>query len=183
VNDKIDRDGHRRIPAIRTMYNGILMRSRQEARFAALFDLFGWSWEYEPFELNFYIPDYVLHFAKQATLVEVKGPAEDIEIAKWKIEQSGWDKEALIVHRQPGPIWGPFYCIGDMWTHESSEAAWHKAVLHRCLSCGEIMFVPDSGDWRCRQCGAGSGNAHLGDFDPREAWASASNRVQWRPES
>ncbi len=46
--------------AIPTEYCGIRMRSRLEATWAAFFDLLGWSWEYEPFDLNGYIPDFFI---------------------------------------------------------------------------------------------------------------------------
>lgn len=44
--------------AIPTMYAGVQFRSRLEARWAAFFDLIGWKWEYEPFDLPGYIPDF-----------------------------------------------------------------------------------------------------------------------------
>lgn len=36
------------------------MRSRLEARWAALFDLIGWRWTYEPFDADGYIPDFLI---------------------------------------------------------------------------------------------------------------------------
>lgn len=60
-----------RMQAIPTTYAGVRFRSRLEARWAAFFDLVGWEWEYEPLDLNGYIPDFVLAFAKPL-LVEVK---------------------------------------------------------------------------------------------------------------
>ena len=43
-----------------TTYNGRLFRSRLEARWAAYFDLLGWAWEYEPFDLNGWSPDFAI---------------------------------------------------------------------------------------------------------------------------
>lgn len=57
--------------AIPTMYNGVQFRSRLEARWAAFFDLCGWQWEYEPFDLNGWIPDFMLR-GDRDILVEVK---------------------------------------------------------------------------------------------------------------
>jgi hypothetical protein len=37
--------------AIPTVYKGVQMRSRLEARWAAFFDELGWPWEYEPVDL------------------------------------------------------------------------------------------------------------------------------------
>jgi hypothetical protein len=49
---------HRGIP---TAYKGVNMRSRLEARWACMFDLLGWSWEYEPIDLPGWIPDFRLN--------------------------------------------------------------------------------------------------------------------------
>jgi hypothetical protein len=56
---------HRGIP---TLYNGIQFRSRLEAKWAAMFDLLGWKYEYEPYDLPGWIPDFLLG----NTLVEIK---------------------------------------------------------------------------------------------------------------
>jgi hypothetical protein len=63
-----------------TWYAGVLFRSRLEARYAALFDLVGWKWQYEPFDLEDWTPDFRVEFpcdhgdceGKHALLVEVK---------------------------------------------------------------------------------------------------------------
>lgn len=58
------------IKAIETKYRGYEMRSRQEAKWAAFFDLCGWSWSYEPVDLNGWIPDFAI--GETGTLCEVK---------------------------------------------------------------------------------------------------------------
>ena len=50
----------RDMKAIPTTYNGINMRSRLEARWANLFDQFGWRWHYGPLEFDGWIPDFVI---------------------------------------------------------------------------------------------------------------------------
>jgi hypothetical protein len=63
-----------------TMYCGVLFRSRLEARWAAFFDLAGWSWEYEPIDLEGWTPDFRVTFqcghsqcdGSHTLLVEVK---------------------------------------------------------------------------------------------------------------
>jgi hypothetical protein len=65
------------IPAIPTRYRGRLYRSRLEARWAAFFDLMSWEHEYEPFDLNGWIPDFLLRGTwpngrRAEVLVEVK---------------------------------------------------------------------------------------------------------------
>lgn len=45
-----------------TIYKGVTFRSRLEARWAAFFDLAGWSWEYEPIDLPGWSPDFRVSF-------------------------------------------------------------------------------------------------------------------------
>lgn len=59
------------LASIPTTYNGINFRSRLEARWAAFFDLLGWSWEYEAFDLPGWIPDFKIK-GKKDIYVEVK---------------------------------------------------------------------------------------------------------------
>jgi len=63
-----------------TLYKGVKFRSRLEARWAAFFDLAGWSWEYEPIDLPGWSPDFRVEFScghsecseSHTLLVEVK---------------------------------------------------------------------------------------------------------------
>jgi hypothetical protein len=59
------------ISAIPTVYKGIRMRSRLEAKWAAFFDQVPWRWEYEPIDFDGWIPDFVLLGRKQV-FVDVK---------------------------------------------------------------------------------------------------------------
>lgn len=68
------------INARRTIYKGIPMRSRLEARVAAHFDLLGLAWEYEPCafasDRGQYLPDFRITTRSGARwYVETKGPA------------------------------------------------------------------------------------------------------------
>jgi hypothetical protein len=57
---------------IPTLYRGRRFRSRLEAKYAALFDQLGWSWEYEPIDLQGWIPDFVIEGKPVPILVEIK---------------------------------------------------------------------------------------------------------------
>lgn len=50
------------IKAHPTLYHGTMFRSRLEARWAAFFDLAGWAYEYEAFDLVGWTPDFLVHF-------------------------------------------------------------------------------------------------------------------------
>jgi hypothetical protein len=47
--------------AIPTIYRQVKFRSRLEARWAAMFDMLGWHWEYEPLDLPGWIPDFMVN--------------------------------------------------------------------------------------------------------------------------
>jgi hypothetical protein len=65
---------------IPTLYKGVNFRSRLEARYAVLFDQLGWLWEYEPIDLDGWIPDFVIK-GRRPILVEVK-PIFDVAAAR-----------------------------------------------------------------------------------------------------
>lgn len=103
------------VNAIPTRYAGCQFRSRLEAKWAAFFDLLGWNWEYEPIDLNGYIPDFVLGFASPM-IVEVKpllGNPSDwdhkptVEAALAKVSTSGWSGERFTCRLDlGGPVRG-----------------------------------------------------------------------------
>lgn len=74
---------------IPTLYNGIQFRSKLEAQWAAFFDLVGWKYTYEPYEINGRLPDFIIycqspaHRMKQC-IVEVKPKVFSTE--KWFVE-------------------------------------------------------------------------------------------------
>lgn len=179
---KAERTGRRGIP---TLYLGILFRSRLEARWAAFFDALKWPWVYEPLDLDGYIPDFVLRLDAGTVLVEVK-PAlslDDMTQARTKLDASGWDGEALIVGASLFDAGAAHPVLGAFREPDGPEVHWGTARLFLCLSCGEPSMLHAEGSWRCRVCGAGHGNEHVGacQYAALRAWDVAGNRVQWRP--
>ena len=76
----------------------IQFRSRLEAQWASVFEQLMWNWEYEPFDMNGYIPDFIITFNNgKELLVEVKGMMNVWEKEKecenyiTKIRNSGWN--------------------------------------------------------------------------------------------
>jgi hypothetical protein len=63
-----------------TIYNGTKFRSRLEARWGCFFDLLGWNWQYEPFDLHGWTPDFIVYGKNSRFIfVEIK-PFVDQEI-------------------------------------------------------------------------------------------------------
>lgn len=80
----------RRIPARPTLYQGVGMRSRLEARFAAGFDKAGLSWVYEPNcfadATGQYLPDFRVGKRAPWWYVEVKPHDDDIDDVAARME-------------------------------------------------------------------------------------------------
>lgn len=174
---------------IPTRAQGVNFRSRVEARWAEFFTLMGWGWTYEPFDLNGYIPDFALEF-HEPLLVEIKGPFEDIAVARSKIECSGWDGEALVVAGAwPKVTWHESMpTIGSLCERSDGPDGerpfhWDNAVLFECLHCRRMSLLHQQLTWRCRVNGCWDGNSYIGgchSVNPREAWNEAGNKTQWR---
>lgn len=160
---------NRRI-GIPTMFGGIQYRSRTEATWAAFFLELKLVATYEPVDLYGYIPDFEIAFKRRPLLLEVKGSYEDIDAAKTKLFNSGWEGDAVIV------VSGATNIIGSMY---EEGIGWDDAVLTYCLACKQHTICTESGRRRCRHCLADSRNLFWA-FNPAQAWAAAQNVTQWR---
>lgn len=148
-----------------TFYSNVYFRSRLEARWACFFDLVGWEWEYEPFDLNGWTPDFRVEFYcghsacpdKHVLLVEVK-PYSSLE----KFEGHPYEK----------------YSFGVI-DHEKLDDAERIA----CASAAFGFHPKVTGFDMCH--GAGAGFYSVYDWLPcvvlEQAWKEAGNVVQWRP--
>jgi len=172
--------------AIRTRYKSYWFRSRLEARWAAFFDLCEWPWQYEPVDLQGYIPDFILQFTAPL-LVEVK---PDVTVAAMhahtaKVEASGWQHEALIVGS--GPLTGTNWnrpVLGLLAEHfpPMFSWSWDEAAIFRCLTCHRPSVCHTVQSFRCRVSACYDGDGHIGDLRELDQWwAEAQNRTQWRP--
>lgn len=189
------------IKAIPTKYAGQQFRSRLEAKWAAFFDAVGWEWEYEPIDLNGYIPDFIVTPNAEPVLIEVKplvewpcavpgclcGSKDELlrssyDDAVLKIQQSGWTKEALIVGASMrGSKQSEFSKIGQPVETVVGSGSWFDTgcVLVRCRSCDAKLLKPDvEGYGVGHSCNDRERPAI--EIDPVPFWREAANRVQWR---
>lgn len=131
------------IPAKETVYKGLRFRSRLEAKWAAFFDLVGIRWQYEPFDLPGWTPDFVLHtnYLDEPMLCEIKPVFNfDTEVAR---KMAPYGDYVLLLGAHP--------CVDDQngqmgWANFKSrfpEGAWalfpyelginhDSAVIERC---------------------------------------------------
>lgn len=167
------------IPAIPTTYAGVNFRSRLEAKWAAVFDACGWPWEYEPLDLDGYIPDFLLRLPYGRIAVEVKPIAwdgtgiDDDLIAATRAKFLAWDGPALIV--------GAF--VQERFGELRDDGIWTPAAPFRCLDCGALSFCAEDNAWICRVNGCDGGRRiiDVGGFDRVAIFRAAANAVQWRP--
>lgn len=177
-----------------TAYKGINFRSRLEARWAAMFDLLGWAWEYEPETDGFYIPDFVLHGPRgQAIYVEVK------PLATWL-----GDKKAITAKALDGIGFGePLLVLTDQFNRAISFDVQVFGYLANSNDDGDedhaILFQPGAkehgleydfagefGSWAGRLTGAYDGNglfesSQVSRPDLLLLWSRAGNAIQWKP--
>jgi hypothetical protein len=149
--------------SIPTTYNGVRFRSRLEARWAAWFDLKGdCRWEYEPIDLNGWIPDFALYVkgTEKPALVEIK-PVTTFE----QFTASGENEKILtaLVRDAKERITDSYCTI--MVLGINPDIGW----ILKTAECGcqpEIFFTP---------------LPEANDPHNRAAWREAGNRTQWKP--
>ncbi|MCA6098848.1 hypothetical protein [Bradyrhizobium australafricanum] len=172
-------------------YADINFMSRLEARWAALFDLMGWRWSYQPLDFNEWTPDFIIHGAKQRVLVEVYpifAANEDLlgRISRAAIG-SGKRNDILVVGAEP--LWDvrgwccpAFGWLGELCGPEHGHG-WGEAIVH---DGGGLGFCHSILQFRNRITGHHDGDSVAGaegyDGIIRRAWARAGNAVQWRPD-
>ncbi len=127
--------------AITTFYKGYCFRSRLEAKWAAYFDLLGLPWLYEPKDLEYYIPDFIIH----DLLVEVKGCGSIKELEGYvdKIIQSGWKGPWVIVGDSPAIQLGKSIVVNDvLWAEACNRAQWKGGWESPRVGTPDIGFEP-----------------------------------------
>ena len=182
-----------------TKFNGTRYRSRLEARWGAFFDLLKWDAHYEPFDLNGYIPDFVINGRdawcgkrEEQIFVEVKpvtGMADPLfERAAAKMLAAVPGKECLIVSYflprdlgMPGPGW--LFEV-QMETFDGKPVntgqRWGASVFTTDHGTGRIGFAHSVGSYVDRITGFYDGDRGLGAVNVACLWREAGNLVQWR---
>lgn len=182
------------IKAIPTEYGGVRFRSRLEARWAAFFDRMGYSWDYEPFDLSGWTPDFVLRNlnGQPSVLIEVK-PVEVNVTGHYRVLEDvaakaiAHSQEHLVVCCGLAPIQSSKYsaecgtgedlpgldrlAAPDRW--EVPPAIGSGSVLtYRIARIGVLLErLPIGPEYLC--------TAENPDV-VRRAWAAAGNDTQWR---
>lgn len=173
-----------------TVYREITFRSRLEARWAAMFDILGWAWEYEPeTDGSGYIPDFLLHgHAGRKVFVEVKPLAVYLDNRKAiydKADRGTGAAPLLVLTDQFNPA-NAFntLALGDFRSNDGSD--WEESDVALLVNYGDTFdFVGEYGKWEGVLTGRYGGNALLeGSLVENRhllhLWSKAGNKVQWK---
>lgn len=184
------RNGKQGIP---TNYRGITFRSRLEARWAAFFVELGWTWEYEPYDLAGWIPDFVI-VGERPLLIEIK-PAASVAELERLVEPAHrfCGRDVLMLGVSPAwttaPDWpdglSAYPIAGWLGEHETGrpEVWFNAGAWARCTGCGAPGIFHLIQSYAMRPCGHHDGDHYLGALEVDEIdemWAAACNRVQWK---
>jgi hypothetical protein len=182
-------------------YRGYQMRSRNEARWACMFDLIEWPWDYETIDGEAYIADFAV-VGHRPLLVEAKPDVHlrDLENHIRPVVQSvraTWKHDILLVGSTPTPAhdhdddlnaWSSSQVIAGILIESDfslGQAMPAPAVWGQCDECQRVGVFSMWHSYSMRPCGHYTGNWHRPWPRPaiREAWAQATNETRWRPPS
>lgn len=153
------------IKAKETVYAGVVFRSRLEAKWAAMFDLCGWHWQYEPVDLNGWSPDFFIHITRPRR----GGGSRDIR---------------LLAEVKPYTLYTQFYghpCAKNLYGRSDFE-------FEACIGLGVnpdccLLHLESDGGGSHGQCCFDYLLSAENDFDESRVialWICACNAVQWK---
>jgi P4 family phage/plasmid primase-like protien len=167
---------HKGIPTIGA--RGIQFRSRIEAQWAYIFEMLEWNWDYEPIDLQGYIPDFIIKFDDaNEILIEIKGDTkiwkEEVYTPhKDKIIKSGWK--------------GQFGILGGAYKEGSAESwinigkvfngGWYQddLVLRKNNKNNKWSLGGD------KESVQETYQYHTIQMEFSKLWVEAKNKVQWK---
>lgn len=190
------------LSGIPTKYRGVVFRSRLEAKWAAFFDLLDIPWNYEPYDLPGWIPDFSI--GCEGLLVEVKPFTnthqwnEEVQTIHRAVRNENWydefdqsgHTEFLLLGESPrfyveDSTWGQGFVIGWLYDGEFREL-----VNGWCGKCdhGDTTIISVQGRWfnrlnrRRDKLSKGKMDLPLGPRIEviRELWGDAQKVTQWK---
>lgn len=179
--------GNYSIRAIETKFRSYVFRSRLEAKWAAMFEMLGWRWDYEPVNFNGWVPDFVI-YGHKTVYVEVKPTIVFLPEIGDKMLASGCEEEMLLVGQYPclhdelcdsvGIGWNAEPDIPEMQGYRAfDDALWQK------WDHG-YGFGSESQSWRCRITGQHVSSPHglyeVNENEIRDLWANAANATRFQ---
>ena len=184
------------IAAIPTLYRGRMYRSRLEARWAAFFDRLGWAYEYEPFDLGSWSPDFLL--IRHNVMVEVKPLTEFDQGVADKMLNATVNQRIVDEEVSPCGLFltrvAPFAATDKSvslgWlcppaapsTFGEAIAFWRTDIHKPCMHA-DVVVIGAGGVWTMDGDARPDSDGFSGWFlYPKHTmglWSDASNAVQW----
>ena len=167
----------------------IQFRSRIEAQWAYIFEKLEWDWEYEPIDLQGYIPDFIIKFdGDKEILIEIKGDTNiwNSDVYKYhknKIVKSGWRGIFGILGGSykagSAEYWinigKVFYLIEDQLRHNDLVLRKNNKTHKWSLGCDTGTYDILNDYFK--------DTYHIDDVPQKEfskLWVEAKNKVQWK---
>lgn len=176
-------------PGIPTIYRDVQFRSRLEARWAVFFDLLRWPWQYEPFDLEGWIPDFLIRGSLGPVLVEVKPVVDRPDSVLDEIDATSWAGRVLVVGCALDLSSRYSSGIGFGWCGEPAVPDRDDSEGRRFWDTATFYGRPDrigfSGygggwtDWIFDMHGKEGWDDAIADV-VRPLWARAGNLTQWK---
>lgn len=187
------------IKAIETKFKDFVFRSRLEAKWAVMFELLGWRWDYEPIDFNGWIPDFAI-YGTRTFYVEVKPVVNFPNDVAAKMHKSGCTDPMIILgqncllrnHDDSSYCDGLYFGWVTEWTDELDEHEpcdppwWEPATFGRWEKAnGKIGFCHSVGAFVDGISGGYDGG-HFGSSEVtgdeiRKLWAMSHNAIRFTP--
>jgi len=190
--------------AIPTIYDRIEYRSRLEAKWSAFFDQLGWDFTYEPFDGDYYTPDFIIHgrtdihrnvpWVSSSLVVEIK-PAVDVAdywraVPKVADGLADFSRYGVVVFG----VSPKFFPVGVFRPHgrPGSTLWWPSAEWRRCREClsvgltvgpefpGEVISKILAHHYPCGHIAYSYPKNMVDHQELQQFWATACNNVKWR---
>ncbi len=178
------------IEAHPTTYRNVRFRSRLEATWAAFFDQMEWRWDYEPFDLKGWSPDFRLKGKTRDVLVEVKPIDSFDEDVAYKMLYAAEDKFDLllcgttpVINKTLDPIpEGSSISLYSCCCCDHSNCWWMPRNIIKLENKFDIVFRhhPYFGFSTGIDVDGLDLVGHWEGDEIMARWARAKNAVQWR---
>ncbi len=183
----IDYEAHRPHP---TLYKGVMFRSRLEAKWAALFDLMEWAWQYEPFDLGRWSPDFLIKGRTRDALVEVKPigafDEEARNVARRMMRASHGQYHLILCGVMPmveNEILVTLHTHCGRCDHPRGECGWASREIMGLSGAYDLVFGHGpvySGFISGIDADEEPGGDSFMGREVMDLWAKAGNLTQWR---
>lgn len=151
----------------------IKFRSRLEAQWAYIFDELNFLWEYEPYDLKFYIPDFIINIGNIQILIEVKG------------DNLIWQNHDKYINKIINSGWQGYYImLGSRYVKSFNNI---NIGIGGYISNSKVIkktniLLYNNDRWNIDLIHGKNIDSINNSYNLfRDIWVNAKNKVQWKP--